>query len=172
MIRTGLMLVAIFSLGLTRGSTLVAQEQHCVASSGGVHASNGETYLSGTIGQPVIGFTTSTQIQSAQGFWHGTPKAVSEVAGEEGSYSLLNLVAQPNPFPKRTMLSFTVPEHGNVVLVLYNSLGQHIRTVVESNYDAGPATVELNMEGLPSGHYTATLRIGDEQTLLALHFIE
>lgn len=48
----------------------------------------------------------------------------------------------PNPFNSVTRISFTLPHAANVKLVVFNVLGQQVRTLVCGRYDAGIHEVE------------------------------
>ncbi len=43
----------------------------------------------------------------------------------------------PNPFNPETTIRFQIPEAGRVVVRIFNSLGQEIRTLLDSAYEAG-----------------------------------
>ena len=59
----------------------------------------------------------------------------------------------PNPFNPTTKISFNLPEAARVKLVLYNSIGQKIKELVNENKEAGNYSVEFNAGNLPSGIY-------------------
>jgi len=59
----------------------------------------------------------------------------------------------PNPFNPSTKISFSIPQAGNVSLVVYNSLGQQINKVEMGNKNAGGQEYKLNAINLSSGVY-------------------
>ncbi len=72
----------------------------------------------------------------------------------------------PNPFNPNTIINYAIPSNvrsqtSDVKLLIYNSLGKHIATLVNENQNAGIYSVEFNGEGLPSGVYYCKLEAGD-----------
>jgi hypothetical protein len=59
----------------------------------------------------------------------------------------------PNPFRETTMISYNIPEAGNVSLVVYNKLGQVVETLVSTRQDAGTYQVEFSRTDLTPGAY-------------------
>jgi len=72
----------------------------------------------------------------------------------------------PNPFNNETLIKFNLRKSAEVSLVVYNILGQKVRTVVKGHIDAGPQTVSWNARDekgneLASGIYFYQLRSGE-----------
>jgi DNA/RNA endonuclease YhcR with UshA esterase domain len=72
----------------------------------------------------------------------------------------------PNPFNPETRISFEIPQAHQVKLVIYNVLGQKVRTLTQEAYEAGRHIV--NWDGrddlgrvVPSGVYLYRLKAGD-----------
>ncbi len=64
----------------------------------------------------------------------------------------------PNPFNPSTKISFTLSENGMTTLKIYNSLGQEIKTLLNSELEAGKIyNVDFDASSLPSGIYYAQL---------------
>ena len=72
----------------------------------------------------------------------------------------------PNPFNPTTTIRYDVKQATEVKLVIYNMLGQEVRTLVNNRQDAGYKTVVwdgLNNRGsrVASGIYIYRLQAGD-----------
>ncbi len=67
----------------------------------------------------------------------------------------------PNPFNPSTQIEFQIPKDGFVNLTVYNSLGQKITELVNSNLSIGKYNVEFNADNLPSGLYIYKLQAGE-----------
>lgn len=59
----------------------------------------------------------------------------------------------PNPFNPSTKIAFSLPVESNVTVTIYNSLGQMVQEVVNSNFAAGQNFIEIKAENLGSGVY-------------------
>jgi hypothetical protein len=78
----------------------------------------------------------------------------------------------PNPFNAQTKISFSMPKSEHVNLVIYNLLGQHVRTLVDQKMEAAKHDVVWDGNSdqgniVASGTYFYRLKIGDafEETL-------
>ena len=67
----------------------------------------------------------------------------------------------PNPFNPSTVISYQVPVSGNVILKVYDVLGNEITTLVDEYIPAGRYEVEFNASTLPSGVYFYQLEAVD-----------
>ncbi|MHB9030877.1 MAG: formylglycine-generating enzyme family protein, partial [Candidatus Latescibacterota bacterium] len=71
----------------------------------------------------------------------------------------------PNPFNPSTVIPFTLPYDGEVMLGIYNALGQQVRTLVNERLSAGSHTVmwngrDDNGAGVGAGLYVYMLSAG------------
>ena len=66
----------------------------------------------------------------------------------------------PNPFNPTTTIQFQTPQAGKVKLILYNTLGQEVKTLISGYMAAGYHSVELNAASLASGVYFYRLEAG------------
>ena len=66
----------------------------------------------------------------------------------------------PNPFNPTTTIQFTLPQSDNVILKVYNILGQEVATLINKNMKAGIHKVSFNASSLSSGIYIYKLQAG------------
>ena len=66
----------------------------------------------------------------------------------------------PNPFNPATTINYNLPEAANVKLIIYNILGQEIKTLVNEFKEAGVHTVNFNASELNSGLYIYKIEAG------------
>jgi hypothetical protein len=66
----------------------------------------------------------------------------------------------PNPFNPLTKIDFSVPVNGHVSMKVYNSIGERISELVNSELTAGNYSVDFKGENLPSGIYFYVLNAG------------
>ncbi len=80
------------------------------------------------------------------------PLGVEDVAG---SLPLAFELSQnhPNPFNPSTVVRYALPVSGDVSIVVYNSLGQEVATIVNGYQEAGRHTVTFDATKLTSGVY-------------------
>lgn len=67
----------------------------------------------------------------------------------------------PNPFNPVTNIEFDIAKTSNVNLIIFNSLGQVVSTLVNQELRAGTYKYDFNATGLPSGSYFYRLTAGD-----------
>ncbi len=65
------------------------------------------------------------------------PTAVEEETATSLPSTYLLSQNYPNPFNASTQISFNVPEQSHVKIEIYNVLGQKVRVLADSDYDAG-----------------------------------
>ena len=64
----------------------------------------------------------------------------------------------PNPFNPETEIAFGLPENADVILTVYNVLGQVVTELVNGQMDAGYHTVMWDASQMPSGVYFYALQ--------------
>ncbi len=72
----------------------------------------------------------------------------------------------PNPFNPETNITFDIPKRSNVTIVIYNTLGQKVRTLVQDVKEPGSYTVVWNGRNdagvqVASGVYIYMIKAGD-----------
>lgn len=82
--------------------------------------------------------------------------SISSISHNPESFSLSQ--NYPNPFNPSTVINYTIPSNSksqmsNVKLVIYNSLGREVATLVNENQNQGSYSVEWNASGFSSGIY-------------------
>jgi hypothetical protein len=65
--------------------------------------------------------------------------------------------AYPNPFNASTVLTFKLPNSGDVNLSIFDAAGRQVRGLAQGHYSAGAYQVTFDGAGLPSGTYFARL---------------
>jgi 5'-nucleotidase / UDP-sugar diphosphatase len=78
------------------------------------------------------------------------------ISGTVKSYQLYN--NYPNPFNPETTIKFQIPKDNNVIIKIFNSIGQEIETLKNEYMKAGVYTVNWNGSRYSSGVYYYVLR--------------
>ncbi len=90
-----------------------------------------------------------------------------DAVDETCKYSNLNLSNYPNPFNPETTIEMNIPVAGKTKLIIYNSRGQLVKTLVDNVLDEGTSYVTWNgtdSKGNPisSGIYVYKLDTGNQ----------
>lgn len=68
----------------------------------------------------------------------------------------------PNPFNPTTTISYELKEDAEVILSIWNIVGQRVTTLVDGMVEAGEHTATWNASDMPSGLYIAQLEVGGQ----------
>lgn len=72
----------------------------------------------------------------------------------------------PNPFNPTTMVKFSMPSAGRVLISIYDMIGQKVLEVINEDLAAGTHEVEIDGRNLSSGVYVYQLSVGDKFSAL------
>lgn len=78
----------------------------------------------------------------------------------------------PNPFNPATTIRYALPEKSRTELTLFNSLGQTVMTLVDTEQEAGYYEVKLDGANLASGLYFFRMRAGNFVATKKMMFIK
>ena len=87
------------------------------------------------------------------------PDNNTEVESSSATEYLLNQ-NYPNPFNPSTVIAYSIPQSANVMMVVYNSIGQTVKVLENAFKNAGNYTVSFNASELPSGVYFYRIEAG------------
>jgi hypothetical protein len=107
--------------------------------------------ITGTITNPLTSSVVATGAIAGVGSGGNLPKEYSL----EQNY--------PNPFNPSTVIRYELPGGANVLLDVYNSVGERVATLVDGPQGAGIHEVNFNGGSLASGMYLYRLKAGSYQ---------
>lgn len=114
------------------------------------------TVLSGTIGQPIIGNTSSALHSNNFGFWYQYTETMTDIEEKQINEKPIEFQLfqnYPNPFNPSTTIRYGLPRESHVKLTLYNILGKKIIELVNTTQQAGYHEVNFNASDFASGVY-------------------
>lgn len=83
-------------------------------------------------------------------------------AVEENIANAINLNVFPNPSSSVSTISFDLLQHENIVLSIYNSVGELVELIEQNQLGAGNHRYELNTSDYAAGLYTLKVAVGDK----------
>ena len=149
------LMLVLFGWLLRQPTYAQYQLSHAVIGGGGGTASSPNHAIEVTAGEAVIGNALSASNQLAAGFWHIYNLNMLTAIDDNRLLPIDFLLEQnyPNPFNPGTTIKFALPTAGNVVLEVYNLLGERVGRLVNGQMDAGIHEVQFNAGNLASGIY-------------------
>ncbi len=84
-------------------------------------------------------------------FNRGLPSYVEQLSSVPGAFNLKQ--NYPNPFNPSTRIEFSLPRESNVILTVYNLLGQEVATLVNESLRAGTHAVTFDAAKFSTGLY-------------------
>lgn len=137
----------------------------------GATATDGNSLVSGTIGQTLIGRVLVGNDVVGEGFWYTLPvQPITDVPENPAVAGGAVVLYQntPNPFSGTTTIAFDLPSSGHVSLKLFDAMGKEVRTMIDGMRQAGRTTITLNAEQLESGYYLARLSANGVSRTIAM----
>lgn len=107
----------------------------------------------------ILGYTPGSQSvwgsNTAEPFSYYVKSSLVDVEHGENLIPETVVINQnyPNPFNPSTIISFALPQTMDVNIIVYNSLGQKVKELVNGAMAAGSHTVEMDGSDLTSGMY-------------------
>jgi|WetSurMetagenome_2_1015567.scaffolds.fasta_scaffold21939_3 hypothetical protein len=78
----------------------------------------------------------------------------------------------PNPFNSTTNIKYQLTSEGRIKIVLYNILGEKIKTVIDEYKNSGSYSLTINLDELSSGVYLCTLETGSKVLIKKLTILK
>ncbi len=75
----------------------------------------------------------------------------------------------PNPFNPDTKIKYSLPSESNVKLIVYNSLGEIVKTLISKMQSAGSYEIRFDASGLSSGIYICSLQVNSSDGKQIFH---
>ena len=173
LVALALVLTAYAIAPAARGQTRLIRQ---VIGSGAVAGISPTHIVAGTIGQTIIGRSTSSTHTGSLGFWYTYPMPSqpggSEVylGGVTGAASTVRVA--PNPVIDVASINVMLARSGDVKLALYDGLGQERMRLIDAWRSAGTTSIQLPVRELESGEYLLVLLTNGERSVTAMRVIK
>ena len=149
------LMLVLFGWLLRQPTYAQYQLSHTVIGSGGGQISSADYGIGFTAGEATVGSTASADNSLGMGFWHIYNLNMLTAIEDNRAVPIDFLLEQnyPNPFNPGTTIKFALPYSGDVVLDVYNLLGERVARLVNGKISAGYHEVQFDARGLSSGIY-------------------
>ena len=136
---------------------------HTVFGMGGPRLSDSSYRVIGTVGEPVIGATSSSSYISEVGFSSLARHLITSTEDSPDNLPTKYRLQQnyPNPFNPTTKMRYELPKRSNVSLKIYDILGRQVAVLVDEEKAAGRYEVRWDAGGIASGVYFYRIRTGN-----------
>lgn len=124
----------------------------------------------GDIDPPDLTITTAAGILSDMGgFRFKVVYVPQEVTATEENYTFTPQAGFrilnhnfPDPSNSSTLISYSIYQSDQVILKIYNLLGEEVKTIVNGYHQAGDYDISFNMNNLSNGIYIFKLQVGKD----------
>jgi pimeloyl-ACP methyl ester carboxylesterase len=119
--------------------------------------------ISHNYGEHSLGHDFNSTLVSSLLMWADSVFARSITNVEESQPRVIKFELQqnyPNPFNPTTTINYSLAKEGNIKLIVYNSIGSKVATIVNENKPVGNYTVQFNGRNLASGIYFYKIQAG------------
>ncbi|MEX0844298.1 MAG: T9SS type A sorting domain-containing protein [Balneolaceae bacterium] len=103
-------------------------------------------------------------------YTYGATVSVEEEMDKIPAFELLQ--NYPNPFNPTTQINYNIRNSGDVLLEVYNMIGNKVATLVQSRQGAGEHSVTFNAENLSSGIYYYRLSSAGQMDVRSMTLIK
>jgi subtilisin-like proprotein convertase family protein len=119
-------------------------------------------------------YTVTCVMENACGQYIDTQIVIITGMEEYGNFQSTLLQAAPNPSTESTVITYTMPENGDMNLELFNVLGERVAVITNGNQTEGKHTTEIDFAalGLSSGMYTVKLTTPSHYSTLNVVYSE
>jgi parallel beta-helix repeat protein len=133
-------------------------------STGNFHLSQNSPCINA--GDPNSPLDPDTTIADMGAFYYDHPSAIEDAAEFPERISLYQNF--PNPFNAQTMISYSLPEAGEVAIEIYNIVGQKVHTLYSGYQQAGNYRFVWNASEMASGVYFAHLKFSSSSNSIKM----
>lgn len=173
MVRVTKYLIVLVCLCTALHMGFAFQLKYNVMSSGGTKMTGVSFITQGTLSQfsSSSPWLTSGSYKAILGFWHPFPSdpGIFEESSQPVQPAFRNILYQnvPNPAFGSMTISYSIAQKGEVVLEVFNTLGQRVFTLMQGEQTPGMYKVTWNLRRarVPAGVYFYRLKAGNYEEI-------